>query len=688
MYCSMILAIRSRILTTIFLSLFLAFTTSAQTDFKHVKPIPKQELLKYAVGSGAFLDSNFLAKDPVLFTLDGDSVHVSEFLYVYNKNSMAGEEKYTSKSIEEYLDLYVNFRLKVREAEDMGMDTIQSLLNELETYRKQLAKSYLYDKDVSEHLITEAYERYQTELNVSHILIKIEEPGLPSDTLAAFKKAMQIRKRLLNGEDFATLAKQYSGDESAAYNGGNIGWFSALRTIYPFETACYNAKVGEITMPVRTIFGYHIIKVNDKRPARGEITVAHIMIQLPQNPTDAQVKVAKDRAYLAYNEAINGGDWDDLVTRYSQDKTTRKRGGELPPFRAGGMTESFEDAAYSLQHDGDISVPIQTEYGFHIIKRISLKPLPSFEEMKNDIKKRIERLPRADLAKQVLLDSIKREYGFKEYPKARNELFGMVNEMLQTNSIHVDDKSKLTKPIFKIADKSFTQADMATFLEQNHKKRSPDDPLKVFMAYYDKFVESTLLAYEESKLDDKYPEFRMLMQEYRDGILLFELTNRKVWTKAVKDTAGLAAFYETIKGKYMWPKRLSTVTYTVNDPKLINKVRKVALKKGKAATLTKFNKKTAVVTAKSNLFAEGDDPIADTTPWEPGLTENINNSDGTITFTQVVEVVPPTPKTLNEARGFIVSDYQEYLEKQWIKDLRNKYKVDVDKAVLNALINK
>lgn len=627
-------------------------------------------------------------KDQVLFTLDGDQVYVSDFLYVYNKNNNNDKDKFSKESLEDYLRLYVNFRLKVHEAEDLGMDTISSLNAELKTYRDQLAKSYLYDRKVNQQLLKEAYERMQTEVNASHILVKIDEPGLPSDTLKAYKEALSLRSRILKGEQFDELARKYSEDKSAETNGGNIGWFSALQTVYPFENAAYNTPLGEMSLPVRTRFGYHIVRPLDKRPAQGEITVSHIMLRLPPNATPQQIEFSQNKANEIYNEAMSDTvSWEDLVKKYSEDKTTRLKGGLLPAFSTGRMVPNFEAASFALENDGDISKPVMTEYGFHIIKRISKKDAPTYEEVEADLKRRVERDSRSEVAKNTLLDKIKEDYKFAENSKNKDAVFKAVSEQLPNGKVTLADKSKLTKILFTLDGKDYNQKDFVEYLEKNTQKKRADAPIKIFNDYYNKYVETTLLAYEETKLEGKYPEFRMLMREYRDGILLFELTDEKVWTKAVQDTTGLKAFYKTVKNNYMWEERANVLVYTVKDPALVKKARKLAAKKDPETVKSKLNKTDDLAVIVQQLkFSKGDDARVDRMNWKPGLGENIENADGSTSFIRIVNIEQPQPKTLSEAKGFIVSDYQEYLEKQWIEELREKYTVQVNEDVLGSLV--
>jgi peptidyl-prolyl cis-trans isomerase SurA len=626
----------------------------------------------------------------VLFTIGGEPVYLSEFAYVYNKNNVDDKNGYTLESLNDYLDLYIKFRLKVKEAENLGMDTLSSLSAELETYRKQLSKQYLYDREVSEKLLEEAYERSKFEVNASHILIGIDEPGLPADTMKAYKTALQLRSRILKGEDFAELAKKYSKDPSAQTNGGNIGYFTVLQTVYPFETVAYETKKGDISMPVRTRFGYHLVKVNDVREAQGEITVAHILLKIPTGADKDAIEQVRLQAENIYNLALKGEQtFDELVALYSDDKTTKNKGGLLPPFGTGRMVEEFEAAAFNLKKDGDLSKPVKTDYGFHIIKRISKKAQPTFEESKGELKKKIERDTRSEIAKSKLLDGIKLEYNHKENVKARQELFKLIGAKLPEGKFVWEDKSGLTKMLFSIGDKTYTQADFVTYLESKQKKKRADAAQVVFDQYFDIYQEEMLMAYEEGQLERKYPDFKNLMREYRDGILLFDLTDKKVWSRAVKDTTGLTAFYEGVKGKYMYPERVKATTYTVADAKTAEKVKKYMAKKGAAATLAKYNKNGAtIVSTTEGTFEKGQNALADATGWKIGLGNLTTATDGSSKFVDVTELLAPAPKPLQEVKGFVVSEYQDFLEKKWIEELQQRYPVVVYNSVLETMYKK
>jgi peptidyl-prolyl cis-trans isomerase SurA len=637
-------------------------------------------------------------KSSVIFTVSGQPVTVGEFEYVYTKNNINNQADYSERSLTDYLTLYENFRLKVREAEELRLDTISTLKNELEGYRKQLAKSYLTDKEITDQLIQEAYDRSKQEVNVSHILIGCEEGANPSDTLTAYKKAIEFRARLEKGEDFAKLAKEsadkFKGDPSAKDNGGTIGWFTVFQTVYPFESAAYNLKPGQISMPVRTQFGYHLVKLNNVRPAQGEIHVAHVMLKFSDKATDADKAKVKIRIDSVYNLLSQDKlAWDDAVSGLSEDRTSKTKKGELQWFGVGKMMPEFEEAAYTLKKDGDISKPVKTSYGWHIIKRLGKRDLPPFSEVKNDFKKKVERDSRSSVAKTKLIDRIKKENNFSENAANRKEFFHAIDSTQIRTAIH-KDSIRFSKDItlFTLAGKSYTTSDFASYLEKVTKKRSDKNKEGLLAEYYDGFINQKCLDYEESMLDKKKPEFASLMKEYRDGILLFELTDRQVWGKATKDTLGLQSFYEANKTKYMWKERADVNIFNCSDQKICDEAHKLA-EKGKSSEeiQKKLNKEgsNSKVSVIGGKYEKGQYDVVDKTDWKKGYTpvSKLGN-DSSYQFIHVREIAKPEPKSLKEAKGYAVSDYQEYLEKKWLADLRNKYPIVVNQDVFKSLIKK
>lgn len=631
-------------------------------------------------------------KNTTLFKISGEPVTVGEFEYVYTKNNINNQADYSEKSLTDYLELYKNFRLKVKEAEALRLDTITSLMSELDGYRKQLAKSYLTDKEISDKLLQEAFDRSLRDVNASHILIKCDENANPQDTLAAYKKAMNIRQRLLKGEDFGKLARENSDDPSAKENNGDLGWFSVFQMIYPFESAAYSLKPGEISMPVRTQYGYHIVKLNQTRPAQGEIRTAHLLLKFPEAATEEQKKNIANKIDSIYNAIKSGAaSFEDAVAKFSEDRTTRTKKGELPWFGTGRMVPEFEEAAYSLKEDGDISKPVKTAYGWHIIKRLEKKGLPQFNDVKADLKRKVERDSRSQVAKGILIEKIKKENNYKDYPANKKEIFTLIDSSVVKGNWNAGELANMSKPLFSIADRTFSQGDFAAFVEKTAKRRADKNKEQLLDEYFTNFVSQSALDYEESQLEKKKPEFKSLMKEYRDGILLFELTDRSVWSKASKDTVGLKAFHEQNKNKYMWGNRVQTVIFNTTDKALADKAYKMATKKKDAeeikAKLNKPDAKAKISTIEGK-YEKGQYNVIDEIEWKVGVTPVKMLDDSSYRFIVVKALLQPEPKTLKEAKGYVVSDYQEYLEKTWIEDLRKKYPIEVDEKVLKALIKK
>jgi peptidyl-prolyl cis-trans isomerase SurA len=641
------------------------------------------------------ISSNFFgqtADKRVLFTVAGQPVTVDEFKYVYTKNNINNQADFSEKSLTDYMDLFTKFRLKVKQSEDMKLDTIDALKSELATYRKQLAKAYLTDKEVFDRLENEAYDRMQYEISVGHLLVKVAEDAIPKDTLIAYNKAVALRKSILKNNNFEDIAKQSSDDPSAKTNLGKLGYLSAFQTVYPFENAMYETKVGEISMPIRSKYGYHLVKVYDKRIARGSVNVAHIVITTPDKLMGNADSITFEKANKIYNDIKSGSiTFEEAVNQYSEDRKSKAKGGELGFFTTGKMTETFENAAFGLKNKGDMTTPVKTSYGYHIIKLIDKKPVPPLSQIKSEIKQKIDKDARSDLSRTALTNKVKSKYGFTENTAAKDEIFTQVDSMILDGKWKPTDLT-LSKNLFKISDIEVNQNDFLNFIIKNQKtKRTSNSTKAVFNNLYEDFVEQKCLDVEEKQLENEYPDFKMLMREYRDGILLFDLTDRMVWTKAVKDTAGLKIFYETDKEKYKWGNRADVDIYNCTDKGIATPTRKMLEKKKSSEAITAqlnvadSKSKVSVISGK---YEKGQYELIDKTDWLPGIKPNIINADSSITIINIKQIVGPEPKLLNEAKGYIVSDYQEYLEKNWIEALKAKYPIVVNQDVLRSLIKK
>ncbi|MFL5763770.1 MAG: peptidylprolyl isomerase [Bacteroidia bacterium] len=625
--------------------------------------------------------------DPVLMTIGNSKVTVSEFRNVYDKNRKDGPAD--PKALNDYVDLFINFKLKVKEAEEMGLDTAKAFKEELAGYRKQLAQPYLTDKDVNEKLLKETYDRMQEDIHAAHILVKVPEGALPKDTLEAFNKIMKIRARIMKGEDFMKVAaeKGVSDDPSARENGGDLGFFTSLQMVYPFETAAYNTKVGEVSMPVRTRYGYHLIKVIERRKAQGEVLVSHIMVKTPPNMSKEDSLNAFTKITEIYNKLKAGSKFEDLANEFSDDKSSAKKGGELPWFGTGKMPAEFEKTAFALKEKGDYSQPMRTKYGWHIIKLNDKRGLAPFDDMKNELKAKVTKDSRSQAGRTSLIAKVKKEYNFKENPKLVDDFAKVMDSTFFEGRWDVDKAAALNKPMFNFNDKIYTQKDFANFISSHQSKRPKTDVKVVLNQLYKQFVEESAVAYEESRLDMKYPEFKALMQEYRDGILLFELTDQKVWSKAVKDTVGSKAFYEKNKTNYMWDERADASVYSCANDKVAKQVRDLMKKKKtEKEILAAVNKDSQLnLQVESKIFTKGENEFVDKN-WNPGISPDMNSEkDKKIVIVVTNKLLKPEPKSYMDSKGMVTADYQNFLEKEWIAALKAKYKVTVDKDVLSAI---
>jgi peptidyl-prolyl cis-trans isomerase SurA len=635
--------------------------------------------------------------DPVILKVAGEGITKSEFLNVYQKNNVNGEV-IDRKSLEEYMELYINFRLKVKEAEQLGLDTMRSFIDELAGYRKQLAQPYLIDEEMNKSLLQEAFDRKRIDIRASHILIKIDRNASPADTLAAYKRIMSIRKRIMKGEDFGKLAMENSDDLSAndrthenrkiKGNRGDLGYFTVFDMVYPFESGAYNTPVGEVSMPVRSDFGYHLIKVTDHKPALGRVQVAHILLRIQPDASASDSAAVAAKAMEAYNKIMSGEDFARIAEQYSDDKSTATKGGVLPWFGANKMIPEFIKEVSALEKINDVAKPFSSNFGWHVVKLVDRKEIGSYEDNLNDLKQSLTRNDRAKKSEDALLNRIKKEYRFTQNLKSLNPFYTVVTDTIFAAGWKAEQAAGLNKKMMTIGTRTFNQQDFARYLAKNQRKRGKEEIRVYINSMFTAFVNENCLAYEDSRLESKYPDFRTLVKEYRDGILLFELTDRKIWSKAVKDSTGLEAYYNLNRNNYVWDQRLDATiyTFTTTDEKVLSEARKGILKGITDNELLGMinTDSTSVLSIDRRKFLKGDNALIDETDWKPGMATETATKDK-VTMIMVHEVVKPEIKKLNEARGLITADYQNYLEQEWIKELRARYPFEVNKEVLSAI---
>lgn len=627
------------------------------------------------------LSANAQDKKATVLTVAGENVTLEEFENIFRKNNR--DSVITQKALDEYMELFINFKLKVKEARSLGLDTVTKFKNELDGYRITLSRPYLTDGDLLNGMVKEAYERMKSEVEASHILVKLDPAASPEDTLKAYNRALDIRKLILADKDFAGVAKKSSDDPSAKDNGGYLGYFTAFQMVYQFEDAAYALQIGEVSMPVRTRYGYHIIKVTNKRPARGEVQVAHIMIK--EKKEENGEENARNKAMEIYQKAKSGENFAELASKYSEDGSSAKMGGELPWFGTNKMVAEFEEAAFSLKNDGDIAEPIKTSYGWHIIKRLGSRSLASFENMEKEIKGKVSKDGRSEKTRSSFMNKIKSEYKFK-LDEAALAAVALKADTAIFNGTWKLSKKELARPLFNFADKKFTVADLHKHLSVRTKIKSKLTPQEYVITEGRLFADNQLMRYEDSKLEEKHSAFRLLMNEYREGILLFELTDQKVWSKAVKDSVGLSEFFNNNRNKFMWPKRREVTIFTCANKDVANKVRKmIGEGKDNAAIAIEINKDTQLnIQIEEGVFADADKDILANVKWETGLSQDLPLNDQ-VYIVNVKRIVEETPKELAETKGMVTSEYQNFLEKQWIEELRSKYKFSVNKNVLYSV---
>lgn len=621
--------------------------------------------------------------DPVLMTINNKPVLKSEFEYIYNKNNT--NNSLDKKTLDEYVDLFVNFKLKVEEAKSKGIDTTHAFISELSGYRSQLTRPYLTDQNVEEAVLLEAYNHLKEEVDVSHILIQIPRNAAPVDTLKAWNSIQSILKRIQN-EDFAKVAKEVSEDPTAAKNSGRIGFVSAFRTVYPFESAAYNTPVGSVSKVVRSTIGYHIIKVHARRNSMGEVTVAHIMLSAPKGDA-AKIKAARFTTDSLYKSVLAGDDFGTLAKKYSQDKSSSARDGELPAFTTGRMVPEFEAAAFALKNIGDISVPVQTNYGWHIIKLLNKKGVDSFESMKEDLVRKVNRDERASFGQQALLRRLRVEYDCNINAAAVQDIIKLGGKADVNDSLFKAEVAKLNKPLFSFADKKYSQADFAKYLNSNPESQI-STASELINQKLDAYIDAELLAYEDSQLEKEHPEFRYLMNEYHDGILLFEISNNQVWEKASKDTDGLKKYFNAHKSDYTW-KEPHYKGYIISCKNIATfKMAKSLVRKSDKDSIdnylsSRLNNSIQYVKVEKGLFVKGENKVIDKEVFKS--KENLAPSNEYPFVFITGKMLKKTPENYTDVRGLVTADYQEYLEKEWIKTLRAKYKVIVDQNILKTV---
>jgi len=642
---------------------------------------------------GVLLSANFTsfaqnANKEVLFTIDDKPYYTDEFARVYNKNIDLVKDE-SQKDLNQYLDLFVGYKLKINKANKLGLQNGQAYQAELKSYRNQLSKNYLTDSKVTQELIEESYKRSLKEIKAAHILFMVDENASPEDTLKAYKKAVEVREKALKGEDFGELAVKYSEDPSAKENKGELGYFSAFRMVYPFESAAYKTPKGQVSKITRTRFGYHIIKVEDVRDNRGELTVAHIMILKPQNQNPEESEKAKNTIQEIYTKLQQGENFESLAKQFSQDKSSASKGGLLNRFGSGQLSsEEFEDAAFALKNPNDFSTPIESNFGWHIIKLIERHPVKTLEEMQADLDNKIRKDERSRLITNSLTEKLKKKYAVKRNDKLYAALSKTVTDKFYMGEWKLPENTKpFAGDLVTIDKKAITGEEFLKFLATQQRGENTIKPIgKLVDKKYQEFVDVKVNELYNNNLENEFPDFAAVMEEYRDGLLLFDLMEKEIWEKAKTDTVGLQNFYESRINNYRWGNRLDAVVLTSTKMDVAKKAQKL-LKQGKTADFIKeklnLNGKVDVM-SNAGIFEENSDALPKGLVKKDGVSGIIK--DGEYYFiVKINKHLEAGPKTLDEARGKVINDYQQYLEEKWVGDLKQEFKVNVNQPAFEKV---
>jgi len=616
-----------------------------------------------------------ISNDDVLFSVGDEPILAQEFIRVYNKNLEIVQDE-SQKDIDAYLNLFVNYKLKLQEAKSIGLDKKPSYLKELKGYQKQLSKKYLTESNVTEALIKEAYDRMSYEIKAQHILVRIEE--YEKDTTAYYKKILNFKERFFK--------QGFESVKTSVHNGNTVfvedlGYFSSFKMVYDFESAAYNTGVGEISDPFRTQYGYHVVKVLDKRKSQGEVTVGHIMISLNENDSLAKAEVRINELYKMLQQ---GQKFESLAQQFSEDKSSAKMGGKLKSFKTGQLASAeFEKVAFSLQNNGDISIPFKTSYGWHIVKLYNKTPLASYEQLKSDLEQQVKRDSRSKLISSAMSKKLRQNYKVPEAAVVLPNFLEFFDEEFFKNTWTLSESFEGSKQFIVIGNKQLVYSDFYNYLNNSKRGLKVRQSVTDFVTtQYENFVNSEVLKYHEENLEFVNVDFANILNEYREGLLLFDLMEDKVWNAVKSDTAALHAFYESNKKDYLNPEKVKAILVTSPKKEFIKKAKKLLIENKTVEEIKQqINTSDQNILVTTGMLSKNTNIIPEDFLMKIGLSD-IYKWNKAYHIVMVTEVLPESIKTFEDARGLVISDYQIIYEKNWMEVLSKKYKVSVNKEVL------
>ena len=630
---------------------------------------------------------SFAQEKDILFSINDKPYYTDEFTRIYKKNIDLVKDE-SQKDLKKYLELFIGYKLKVNKALKIGLDKNENYLTELKSNRSQLAKNYLTDSKVTQSLIDEAYSRLQKEVRASHILIMVDENAASADTLAAYNKILEIRKKAVAGDDFGKLAQDNSQDTSAKENKGDLGYFSAFRMVYAFESGAFNTTKGQVSMPIRTRFGYHLIKVNEIRPNRGEMSAAHIMISKAAEPS--KEPEAKAKIDDIYKKIQQGENFAALAQQFSDDKSSSEKGGVLNKFASGQLSSDvFENVAFTLTKENPISQPFQSQYGWHIVKFIERFPVKTAQEMQQELSAKISKDERSRKITNAVNSKLKKEYPVKTDDQVLAEAQKLLTPEYFSGTWKMPESSPVyDKIILSVGSKKVLAKKYVTFLsDQQRTAKDAKVVLKTISEKsYDKFIEEQLNIFADENLENKFPEFANVVEEYKDGLLLFDLMEKEIWDKSKKDTLGLKAFFDKNKLDYKWKNRLEVSVVSSTKKEIVEKAT-LMLKDGKSSTEIKNalnTNKNIEVMINEGTFEEGNAALPKNVTFKTGITDIVQDKEYYF-VTKVNKILPETSKSFEDAKGKTINDYQQFLEENWVSELKKEFSIKVNENVFEKV---
>ena len=623
-----------------------------------------------------------------LFTYGSYSTDAKDFLRAFNKNNTVTTAN-KAKAMRNYLDLYIASRLKIREAYNRGYDTLTQIKNDIDNLRSQIIENYLNDPATSDKLLKEAFQRSQKDIHVAHIFISYKNNVGVVDSAAAQSRAKEVYEKLKKGGDFSSLAQEYSSDATAKTNKGDIGWVTVFTLPYEFENVVYSTLPGKFSSPFRSKIGIHFFKNLGERKAVGKIKVAQILLAFPPNTDDATKKRMASLADSLYQRLLKGDDMAKLASEYSNDYVSAASGGVLPDFGVGQYDPDFEKVVFALSKNGEISKPFLTSHGYHIVKRISAKPVvtdPNNKANMDELKAQVNLSDRMLSARNAVIEKGLKQVAIKRYPYSDKELMMLADSLLDNRPMGSAVSITKTTPLFSVGDQLLTVNDYITYAQAWRFK--PDGTgVRPFQQVMDGFVRYKAEEYYRSHLEDFNSDFRYQMNEFKDGNLFFEIMQQEVWGKAQTDTVALEAYYEKNKSRYNWKQSADAVIFFCGDESSAKTLYE-KIKKDPTAWKTISDAMGEKVVADSSRYEFEQIPNGSKVPLRAGLvtTPLKNKADGTVSFAYLLKIYPANmPRNYTEAKGLVISDYQNELERQWVAELKKKYPVKIDEKVFQQI---